>query len=149
MVQNQPVIVGVGDFINRSTKVEDARDPASLMVEAINNALNDTGLSANATADMRSRIDSISVVNTWTWSYPDLPGQIGQKLGAHKLKHKTLSEHHGDSSVRLIDYASRKIATGELKVAIITGGEALASRTSAPPLVHLDLGLNWSSCGMS
>ena len=59
-----PVIVGVGDIKNRSTKVEDAREPAQLMLDAIQSALEDTGL--QDTACLREHIDSIDVVRTWT-----------------------------------------------------------------------------------
>ena len=41
-----PVIIGVGDIRNASTKVQDAREPAELMLSAIREALGDTGLSS-------------------------------------------------------------------------------------------------------
>lgn len=65
-----PIIIGVGDIRNASTKVEDAREPADLMLDAIHHALQETGL--NSAIDLRSQIDSIDVVRTWTWAYGDL-----------------------------------------------------------------------------
>lgn len=120
-----PVIIGVADVVNRSTKVEDAREPAELILEAIREALRDAGSSKSDT--LQSAIDSIDVVGTWTWPYPDLPGLLSEKLGVDP-KHRYLSPHGGNQPGLLTDDASKRISTGQTKVAVITGGEALASR---------------------
>jgi acetyl-CoA acetyltransferase len=121
-----PIVVGVGDIKNRSQKVEDAIEPVQLMLQATLKAIQDTGLSASAAKEFQSKIDSVGVVNTWTWSYSDLPGLISEKLGV-KSKYKVLSHHGGDSPTKLFDEAARRISFGESKVSIVTGGEALAS----------------------
>jgi len=123
-----PIIVGVGDIKNRSQRVEDAVEPMQLMFQAILKAIQDTNLSLSVAKELQSKIDSVSVVNTWTWVYPDLPGLICEKLVV-KPKYKVLSRHGGDSPVKLFDEAARRISLGESKVAIVTGGEALASGT--------------------
>jgi acetyl-CoA acetyltransferase len=121
-----PVIIGVGDIKNRSTAVADAKEPATLMLEAIQIALNDA--SSSSTLDLKALIDSIDVVKTWTWPYPDLPGLLAEKLGVEKTtKWKRYSEHGGDKPGKLFDGAAKRIARGECKVAVVTGGEALAS----------------------
>ncbi|PBP17674.1 acetyl-CoA acetyltransferase [Diplocarpon rosae] len=97
-----------------------------LMVRAIRAAIEDTGLSSARATELQSSLDSVGVVNTWTWLYPDLPGLISEKLGIHP-KHTVLSHHGGDSPAKLFDEAARGISFRESKVAIITGGEALAS----------------------
>jgi acetyl-CoA acetyltransferase len=121
-----PIVVGVGDIKNRSQKVEDAIDPVQLMLQATLKAIQDTSLSPSTAKEFQSKIDSVGVVNTWTWSYSDLPGLISEKLGV-KPKYKVLSHHGGDSPTKLFDEAARRISFGESKVAIVTGGEALAS----------------------
>ena len=78
---SQPIVVGVADIVNRSTKVEDAREPLDLMVSAIREALADTGLDSSKADALRSSIDSINVVLSWTWPYPDLLGSISENLG--------------------------------------------------------------------
>jgi len=125
-----PVVVGVGDIKNRSLKIEDAVEPMQLMLQAISRAIQDTTLSSSRAKELQSKIDSVGVVNTWTWVYPDLPGLISEKLGV-KPKHQVLSHHGGDSPAKLFDEAARKISLGESKVTIVTGGEALASCTFA------------------
>lgn len=98
------------------------------MLEAIQKAISDTSSTSNT--DLQSAIDSVDVVKTWTWPYPDLPGLLAEKLGIEqKLKWKRYSEHGGDKPGKLLDEAAKRIAKGECKVAIVTGGEALASCT--------------------
>jgi acetyl-CoA acetyltransferase len=122
-----PIIVGVGDIKNRSITVADAKEPATLMLEAIQVAINDA--SSSSASDLKSAIESIDVVKTWTWPYPDLPGLLAEKLGVEKsVKWKRYSDHGGDKPGKLFDEAAKRIAKGDCKVAIITGGEALASR---------------------
>ena len=121
-----PVVVGVGDIKNRSLKIEDAIEPMQLMLQAIRQAIQDTNLPSSSALSLQSSIDSVSVVNTWTWVYPDLPGLISAELGV-KPKYKVLSHHRGDSPAKLFDEAARRIAMGECRVAVVTGGEALAS----------------------
>lgn len=126
-----PVVIGVGDVKNRD--VNNAKEPATLMLEAIEIALKDA--SSKSKTDLKSSIDSIDVVKTWTWPYPDLPGLLSEKLGVQdSVKWKHYSEHGGNQPGKLFDEAAKRIAKGESKVAVITGGEALASRASSSQL---------------
>ncbi|OGE53519.1 hypothetical protein PENARI_c007G01448 [Penicillium arizonense] len=121
-----PIIVGVADIRNRSVTVEDAKEPATLMLEAIQRAINDVSSSAETAQILQNNIDSISVVRTWTWPYRDLPGLLSQHLGIIP-QHQSYSEHGGNQPAKLLDEAAMRIAKGETKVAVLTGGEALAS----------------------
>ena len=121
-----PVIVGVGDAKNRSQKIEDIVEPMQLMLQATLNALKDTNLLCSTEKKLQSSIDSVNVVATWTWPYTDLPGLLSEKLGIQPL-HKTYSEHGGHQPMRLVDEAARDVSLGKSKVAVVTGGEALAS----------------------
>lgn len=118
-----PVIIGVADVKN---KTDDHKEPATLMLEAIELALSDTG---TARDQLRSQIDSIDVVRTWTWPYTDLPGLLSQRLGLKiKPKWSRYTETHGGNlPARLVDEAAGRIARGETTLAVVTGGEALAS----------------------
>ncbi|KAK2627675.1 hypothetical protein QTJ16_002321 [Diplocarpon rosae] len=121
-----PIVVGVGDIKNRSQEVDEAIEPVRLMIQAIRAAIKDADLSPSKAKELQSSIDSVGVVNTWTWPYSDLPGLISEQLGIHPT-HTVLSHHGGDSPAKLFDEAARRISFRESKVAIITGGEALAS----------------------
>lgn len=121
-----PVIVGVGEVKNKSLQVEDAVEPMQLMLQAITHALQDTELTRCKRKELRSRIDGIDVVASWTWSYDDLPALLSQELGILP-KHKHYSKHGGHQPMKLIDEAARRISQGLCSVAVVTGGEALAS----------------------
>ena len=121
-----PIVIGVADIKNRSLRVEDAIEPVELMLQATLEAIKDTKLSKYQASKLQESIDSVSVVATWTWQYTDLPGLISEKLEV-KPGYKTISHHGGDSPAKLFDEAARRISFGESKVAVVTGGEALAS----------------------
>src|SRR5271154_834240 len=121
-----PVVIGVGDVKNKSLDVEDSTEPMQLMLQAILLAIKDTGLPLSATGRLQSDIDSLDVVGSWTWPYPNLPGLLSEKLGVEP-RHKFYSEHGGNQPAKLFDEAARRISLGESKVAVVTGGEALAS----------------------
>lgn len=123
---NTPIIVGVGDVSNRSKKVEDAIEPLELMLQAIRKALDDLQVSSSSAASLRSNIDSLDVVRSWTWPYPDLPGLIAERLDITPAR-QHCTDHGGNQPAYLLDEAARRISKGESKVAILTGGEALAS----------------------
>ncbi|THW09161.1 hypothetical protein D6D24_08609 [Aureobasidium pullulans] len=121
-----PILVGVGDIINRNLGVHHAAEPAELMLDAITIALQDTGLTSDVITKLKTQIDSIDVVRTWTWPYPDLPGLLAERLGSTP-KHSYCSPHAGNQPAKLVDEAARRVASGETKLAVVTGGEALAS----------------------
>ncbi|CZT11141.1 uncharacterized protein RCO7_05574 [Rhynchosporium graminicola] len=129
-----PIVIGVGDIINRSLALSDALSPDQLMLQSIQLAIKDTGLPQSSCETLQANIDSIGVVNTWSWNYTDLPSLISENLGV-KPKYKGLSHHGGDSPAKFFDEAARRIARGESKVAVITGGEALASPGKSPPWI--------------
>ncbi|EFY87154.1 thiolase [Metarhizium acridum CQMa 102] len=128
-----PIIVGVGDLRNKSFKVEDAVEPAQLMVNAVRRAVNDSGLDQAAQKSLLSQVDSLRVVPTWTWAYNDLPGVISHRLGI-KPTRRVLGEHGGNQPALQCDEAARDIAARRSIVSVLTGGEALASRKSCPSL---------------
>jgi hypothetical protein len=123
-----PIIVGVGDFKNPFTTPEKALEPYQLMIQAIQRALQDTYLPEETAQKLQKSIDSIDVVATWSWPYQDLPGLLSTKLGVDAA-HKFISDHGGNQPAKLVDEAARRIAQNKTKVAVVTGGEALASCT--------------------
>ncbi|CAN8101995.1 unnamed protein product [Discula destructiva] len=131
-----PVIIGVADVKN---KTDEHKEPAELMLEAIASAIVDTGVSQS---HLTSRIDSIDIVRTWTWPYSDLPGLLSDRLGLASRPKWTryTPTDGGNQPAKLVDEAAGRIARGEITVAVVTGGEALASLSacakagiSAPP----------------
>jgi acetyl-CoA acetyltransferase len=123
-----PIIIGVADIENRPPYLTTAncKEPAQLIHEAILAAIRDT--QTPTPEILQASIDSIDVVRTWTWPYPDLPGLLAEKLGVkEKVKRAFYSEHGGNQPGRLFDEAARRVSRGECEVAVVAGGEALAS----------------------
>ncbi|KAF2723013.1 hypothetical protein K431DRAFT_265670 [Polychaeton citri CBS 116435] len=119
-----PVIIGVGDVVNRSRAIADAVEPLQLMVEAISNAFSDTCTSE--IPRLRNYVDSIDVVRNWTWPYTDIITLLSEATDI-KPTRQHLSDHGGNQPAKLLDEAARRIANGDTKVAVLAGGEALAS----------------------
>ncbi|KAK4868745.1 hypothetical protein LT330_006947 [Penicillium expansum] len=118
-----PVVIGVGDIKNTSLKPEHAYEPLELMLQSISAAIDDS--SAMRTKILPA-IDSIDVVANWTWPYPNIADLLAEKLGV-KLVHKHESGHGGNAPAKLFDEAARRVSKGESRLAIVTGGEALAT----------------------
>ncbi len=139
-----PIIVGVGDVRNKSNKPEDAIEPSQLMIQAIQNAVADTGLNKESQEKLLSAADSLRVVPTWTWAYHDLPATVASGLGINP-QNKVMPGHGGNQPALQCDDAARAIATGKSTVAVLTGGEAMASRKYISRIkrirVHVDVEL--------
>lgn len=114
-----PVIIGVADIKNRT---DNAKEPAQLILEAIQDAAHDAG-----NPQLTSSIDSLSSVRTWTWPYENLPALLAEKLGIQPSHTQYPDYHGGNQPAKLLDEAALRVANGESRVAVITGGEALAS----------------------
>ena len=117
-----PVLVGVGQLrTNRERTVAGAREPAELMLDALARAARDAG-----TPRLLADADSIDVVNVVSWIYDDLPGLLAAGLGAQP-KHRFASPVGGQWPARLLDEAAARIAGGDVRVALLVGGEAQSS----------------------
>jgi len=121
-----PIIVGVADVVNRSRDIKDGVEPMQLMLQAIHLAVADTKLSSPDAQKLLSSVDSIDVVRPWTWPYDDLPGLLAKSLKA-QCSHSRTTDHGGNQSGKILDEAARRISLRQSTVAVITGGEALAS----------------------
>jgi hypothetical protein len=116
-----PVIIGIGEIREKNFIVETCREPAELILSAIRDASQDSGI------DVIEQLDSISVVPPWSWNYDNLPKLLAQKLGIQP-SHLELASHGGNTPALLCDKSAARVASGKSKIAVITGGEALASR---------------------
>jgi len=99
-----PVLVGVGQLrSNRERTVAGAREPAELMLDALQLAAVDAG-----SARLLTEADSIDAVNTVSWSYEDLPGLLAARLGA-SVRHQYYSPVGGQWPARLLDTAAARV----------------------------------------
>jgi acetyl-CoA C-acetyltransferase len=70
-----PVIIGVGQYNQRSAGIEDALNPIELMEQAVLAASDDAGLDGPPAAD------SVRVVNIIGWRFRNAPRFLAQRLG--------------------------------------------------------------------
>jgi acetyl-CoA C-acetyltransferase len=115
-----PVIVGIGEIVDRLAEVEQARSPVAMMADALREA------DRNAGAALLPLVDSIDVVDVRCRGYADLPGAVCGPLGIAPAR-----QHHtpigGDVPVRSLRQMATAIAEGRSRVAAFCGGEAAAS----------------------
>jgi len=118
------VIVGVGQVNDRPAHPSEGLDSLGLMEAALRAA------DADAGGGWLPSLDSVAVINQI--SFPDLGDvsrPLAERLGAHpKLAYITPGPN-GDSPILLLNEAANRIASGEIKIAAVVGGEAL--RTAA------------------
>jgi hypothetical protein len=120
-----PVIIGVADVRQKGHPLSEAKEPAQLMEEAIRAAALDSGVAEQ----VLKQVDSVSVVASWTWEYKDLPLQLSKAIGLNPdtMARREISPHSGNHAGRLLDEACKYISEGRVKMAVVTGGEALNS----------------------
>src|SRR3990172_7800128 len=116
-----PVIVGVGQYTNRSEDPADAREPVEMMAVVARRAEEDA-----RTKGLLERLDSVQVVNVLAWRYEDGAGLLAQRLGArpHEKVYTTIG---GNTPQWLANQTADRIAQGEVGLALITGAEAIHS----------------------
>ncbi len=120
-----PIIVGVGQVVDRPATLQEAKEPLELMEMAARAAAADTGR-----PQILSRLDSLQVVNIISWAYEDAPAMLAQRLGATP-RHTLYSGIGGETPQRLVGKAAAAIWRGEVDICLIAGAEAMDSFMSA------------------
>ena len=71
-----PVIVGVGEMVDRPKEITDGLEPLTLLEQACKRAEADSG------AKLLHELGSLDVVSFLSWRYRDPEKQLAQRLGA-------------------------------------------------------------------
>lgn len=119
-----PVIVGVGEIADRPADPARGLEPLALLEAALQCAENDAG------AKLLHDLDSLDVVNFLSWRYEDPEKLLAARLGA-KPAHCYYGPVGGESPIRYIHEAAKRIARGEAQVAAICGAESQGTATKA------------------
>jgi acetyl-CoA C-acetyltransferase len=122
--ETTPVIIGIGEFIDRPGDPAKALEPVALMSEALRAADSDGG------GGLLNRLDSIVLIPLVSWPYADPVGLLCQKLGINPVR-KINASVGGETPIRSIHEAAVLIACGELTTVAIVGGEAVNARNHA------------------
>ena len=70
-----PVIVGIGEIVDRPKEITDGLEPLDLLERALQRAEADAG------ARLISEVQSLDVVNFLSWRYRDPEKLLAQRLG--------------------------------------------------------------------
>src|ERR1700684_2868400 len=119
-----PVIVGVGEIVDRPKEIAAGLEPLALLELALRRA------EADSAAPLLSEIQSLDVVNFLSWRYHDPARQLSERLGI-KPAHAYYGPVGGESPIRYLHEAGQRIARGECSVAAVCGAEAQSSATKA------------------
>src|SRR6201996_8427338 len=119
-----PVIVGVGEIVDRPKEIVDGLEPMALLEQACKRAGADSG------AKLLHELGSLDVVSFLSWRYRDPEKQLAQRLGANPA-HCYYGPVGGESPIRYLHEAAQRIARGECEVATVAGAEAQSTATKA------------------
>src|SRR5947199_7432100 len=119
-----PVIVGVGEIVDRPEEITAGLEPLTLLEAALKWAGQDSG------AKLLGEIGSLDVVNFLSWRYRDPEQQLARRLGI-KPAHLYYGPVGGESPIRYLHEAAQRIARGECTVAAVCGAEAQSTATKA------------------
>lgn len=119
-----PVIVGIGEIVDRPKEIIEGLEPLDLLERALRRAEADAG------AKLLGEVQSLDVVNFLSWRYRDPEKLLAQRLGVSPV-HCYYGPVGGESPIRFIHEAAKRIARGECSVAAVCGAEAQSTATKA------------------
>jgi acetyl-CoA C-acetyltransferase len=119
-----PVIVGVGEIVDRPQDIADGLEPLALLEQALRRAEADSG------AKLLGELGSLDVVSFLSWRYRDPEKLLAGRLGIAPA-HCYYGPVGGESPIRYLHEAAQRIARGECSVAAVCGAEAQSTATKA------------------
>ena len=112
-----PVIVGVGEILDKPNDIANGLEPLALMEQALRHAETDAG------SDLLNKIDSLGLINQVTWPYTAMPAQLAARINATPAR-AFYGPVGGETPIRALHEAAARIARGESHIAAICGAEA-------------------------
>jgi acetyl-CoA C-acetyltransferase len=131
-----PVHVGAGQAQQRVEDPSAAHEPIDLLAEAVRAADADTG----APGSLLGRVDTIAVIDSLSWKYPDPGALLGRRVGASPRTTITTTVG-GNTPQMLVNRLGAAIARGEHDVVLLGGTECVYTRWRArrtQPKTHLE-----------
>ncbi len=127
-----PVLVGCGDVTDLDTPASDGRSPYELIAQAARLALQDAGA-----AGLGEAIDTVAMIRSFADTSPRFatklgtsanpPRSVAQRLGLNASRH-IYSYSGGNMPQVLLNQFAESIARGEMRAALLCGGEALRTQ---------------------
>ena len=122
-----PCIIGVAHHTWRPTD-DLAPEPLSMWGEMALDAARDAGGTS-----MLAAVDAVHLVHCLSWTYDEPVGRLCEELGIDPT-HREVSVLAGTAGQRMVNAAAERMLAGRSELALVVGGEALASRRRARAL---------------
>ncbi|MEX2480001.1 MAG: acetyl-CoA acetyltransferase [Gammaproteobacteria bacterium] len=136
MQDSTPILVGAGQYVERDPPVPGrSLSPADMNAEAARRALAHAGASGDLAAVIDvlavARLFEHSVRDTVMWPNPfgcsdNMPGSVARRLDIDPRR-KIYAEVGGETPQRLVNQMAEAIHAGEVRAALLSGAEALAT----------------------
>ena len=118
-----PVVVGVGQVLNRSKDLDDAIEPIDMMLKAIYRAEEDSG------ARLLGQVGSVRVIRG-VWDYGNPAGFIAERIGSSDSE--TMGTLFGGNQVQaVLNRSCLDILSGDHDLIVLTGAENGSSSNRA------------------
>jgi acetyl-CoA C-acetyltransferase len=122
-----PVIVGSGQVLQHDLSDVESGEPVALIAGALRAAGEDS-----ATGERLLRAaDSVRCVPVLGWQYRNAAALVGEELGARPRETVQCAAIGGEGPQLLLNDTARAIAEGEVDIALVGGGESIASVRAA------------------
>ena len=115
----QPVLVGVGQLVNKATDAREVIEPLEMMATVSRRAIEDAEIPQRVVD-----IDSLTVINCISHVYADPPGQLAARLGMQPSD-RVYTSMGGNSPQWRVNETADRIARGDVRLALIAGAEAM------------------------
>jgi len=135
---HQPIIVGVGQLVNRAAEPREVMEPLEMMAVAARLALEDAEIPHHKEA-----IDSLTVIGIITRAYADPPGFLASRLGIQPAD-RVYTSMGGNSPQWRVNETADRIARGKVRLALLAGAEAMHGMQLA---ARAGVRLDWAEGG--
>ena len=118
----RPVIIGVGQCVNRPGDVTETKGVMDLTEEAIRRAEEDS-----RGPHLAEKVDTLWLANMFSASHRNPPEQLADRLGAHP-KSTAYTWVGATAPQWFVNRMAQEIVSGQVRLGLICGGEALYSK---------------------
>ena len=118
--EHAPILVGAGQLTQRDVEPERALEPVAMMAASARMAAEDAG----AGDRLLREADRVAVVNVFSYPYGNVPRLLAERIGAQPREEITTTIG-GNTPQALVTLMARRIAAGEVGVALLAGAEAV------------------------
>jgi len=135
----RPVLVGAAQACIRDAEPASAPDPLALLEQVARGAAADSGAGARALREL----DTVGIVEVVAWRPKNGPRLLAERLGA-TARREILTATGGEIPITLVNDLARRIAAGEVRVALVAGANQVRTLRRAK---RAGVKLDWSTGG--